>query len=79
MLVAKFGDAMKIKLLFLLAATGIGIALAPWAHGIPEYSNKEKVPCEFCHTGVGKADLNDAGKYYKEHRTLKGYAPRERF
>jgi hypothetical protein len=70
---------MKTRLLLLLAATGFSLTLVPLVHGIPEYSNREKVPCEFCHTGVGKADLNDAGKYYKEHRTLKGYTPKRRF
>jgi hypothetical protein len=71
---------MKTRLiLFLLAATGLILTVTPLLQGIPEYSKKENVPCEFCHTGVGKADLNDAGKYYKDHRTLKGYTPRRRF
>ena len=25
------------------------------------------------HPAVGKPDLNDAGRYYKEHHTLEGY------
>jgi hypothetical protein len=79
MLGRNFGDAMKIKLIFLLAATSFSLTVVPFVHGIPEYSNKEKVTCESCHTFVGKAELNDVGKYYKEHRTLKGYPPKKRF
>lgn len=40
----------------------------------PEYSKKEKKPCTFCHVGMGKKELNAAGKYYKEHNhSLEGY------
>jgi hypothetical protein len=71
---------MKIRILpLLVAATGFVLTLATLARGIPQYSQTEKVPCEFCHPFIGKADLNDAGKYYKEHRTLKGYTPKKRF
>ncbi len=40
----------------------------------PEYSKKEKQKCTFCHTAMGKKDLNEAGKYYKAHNhSLAGY------
>jgi hypothetical protein len=39
----------------------------------PEYTKKENKACTYCHTAVGKPDLNDAGRYYKEHHTLDGY------
>ena len=40
----------------------------------PEYSKKEKKGCTFCHVTMGKPDLNDAGKYYKDHEhSLEGY------
>jgi hypothetical protein len=45
----------------------------PFAVGTPEYSKKEDKACTFCHPSVGKPDLNDAGKYYKEHHSLEGY------
>ena len=40
----------------------------------PEYSKKEKKGCTFCHVKAGSKELNDAGKYYKEHKfSLEGY------
>lgn len=40
----------------------------------PEYSKKEKKGCTFCHVKAGSKELNDAGKYYKEHNfSLEGY------
>ncbi len=40
----------------------------------PEYSKKEKKGCTFCHVKAGQKDLNDAGKYYKEHsHSLEGF------
>jgi len=42
----------------------------------PEYSKKEKKKCTYCHTAMGKKDLNAAGKYYKEHNhSFEGYKP----
>lgn len=45
----------------------------------PEDTKKTKKPCTFCHvTAKGeKDDLTDAGKYYKEKRTLDGYEARK--
>lgn len=43
----------------------------------PEYSKKEKKSCTFCHVKAGSKELNDAGKYYKEHKfSLEGYTPK---
>ena len=34
----------------------------------PAYAKKENgAKCTVCHTAVGKKDLNDVGKCYKEH------------
>ncbi len=49
------------------------MVLAPRADGTPEFAKKEKKSCLTCHTAMGKPDLNGAGKYYKQHQTLKGY------
>ncbi|MGE5570275.1 MAG: hypothetical protein ACM3S5_14660 [Rhodospirillales bacterium] len=38
-----------------------------------EYTKKEKKSCTFCHVKANSPELNDAGKYYKEHKTLEGY------
>ena len=40
----------------------------------PEDTKKTKKPCTFCHvTPKGGKDLTDAGKYYKDKKTLDGY------
>jgi len=38
-----------------------------------EYANEEKKRCVYCHTSLGKPDLNKAGEYYEKHKTLEGY------
>jgi hypothetical protein len=61
-----------------LAITGtVALFLAPFAAATPEITQKENKPCIYCHTAVGKPDLNDAGKYYKMHRTLEGYGDKK--
>jgi hypothetical protein len=53
---------------------GIAVLIAPFAMGTPEYAKKESKSCTFCHTAVGKPDLNEVGKYYKDHNlSLAGY------
>ena len=44
-----------------------------------EYSKKEGKNCIFCHVKMGAKELNDAGKYYKEHKhSLEGYKAAEK-
>jgi cytochrome c551/c552 len=38
-----------------------------------EYTVKEKKACTFCHVAANSKELNDAGKYYKEKKTLEGF------
>lgn len=52
---------------------GVAILFAPFAVGTPEFAKKENKQCVYCHTAIGKPDLNEAGKYYKDHKTLDGY------
>ena len=53
---------------------GVTILIAPLAMSTPEYSKKESKQCTYCHTAMGKPDLNDAGKYYKDHNhSLEGF------
>ena len=67
-------ENMAHKILRALTITGVaGMVFLPFAFATPEYTKKENKPCTFCHPAVGKPDLNDAGKYYKEHHTLEGY------
>ncbi|HEX4278143.1 MAG TPA: hypothetical protein VHZ74_22470 [Bryobacteraceae bacterium] len=40
----------------------------------PEYSRRSDKECSYCHPAKGYS-LNEAGKYYKEHKTLRGYSP----
>ena len=62
------------KILRALAITlTVTVLFLPFAFSTPEYTKKENKPCTFCHPAVGKPDLNDVGKYYKEHHTLEGY------
>ncbi len=69
-----------MKLLkILLASAIISGTLFSLATGKMEYSKKEGKKCVFCHVKMGSKELNDAGKYYKEHNhSLEGYkAPKE--
>jgi hypothetical protein len=62
------------KLLRALVITAVvALMFVPFSIGTPEYSKKENKQCAYCHTAVGKPDLNDAGKYYKDHHTFEGY------
>ncbi|MBZ5543318.1 MAG: hypothetical protein LAO07_06515 [Acidobacteriia bacterium] len=64
-----------MKLLkIILAAAVISGAVLTLATAKPEYAKKEGKPCTFCHVKMGSKELNDAGKYYKEHNhSLEGY------
>lgn len=54
--------------------TGLLVSTSSLSFAKPEYSKKEKKPCTTCHVKAGSKDLNDAGKYYKDHNhSLEGY------
>ena len=39
-----------------------------------EFGKKESKACTYCHVKTGSKELNEAGKYYKEHgNSLEGY------
>jgi len=58
---------------------GVTALAAPFAVSTPEYAKKEQKQCTFCHTALGKPDLNDAGKYYKDHdHSFKGYEEKKK-
>jgi len=48
------------------------LALTTTSHAKPEYTKKENKPCTFCHVKAGSKELNANGKYYHEHKSLKG-------
>ena len=49
------------------------VAFAPGVYGTPEIAEMEDRSCVACHTALGRSELNDAGNYFREHRTLEGY------
>lgn len=66
-----------LKALFAVAI--LSGTLLPLATAKPEYAKKEGKKCTFCHVKMGSKELNDAGKYYKEHNhSLKGYKAPEK-
>jgi hypothetical protein len=49
------------------------------SYGKPEYTKKEKKGCTFCHVTAKSKELNDAGKYYKDHdHSLEGYVAKDK-
>jgi len=41
---------------------------------LPDYTEKERKECDFCHPGGDLFALNEAGRYYAEHNhSLEGY------
>ncbi len=77
---------MKVLKLMIasLAALIMGITtLIPHTTAKTEYSKKEKKACTYCHTSkspkeYSDKDLTDAGKYYKEKKTLEGYVEKKK-
>ena len=64
---------MKLTKALIALSVFLG-CLATGATAKPEYAKKEGKSCTFCHVKMGSKELNDAGKYYKEHdHSLKGY------
>ena len=70
---------MRKIILFLAITIGVTILVSPFAIGTPEYSKKEEKQCIYCHTAMGKPDLNEAGKWYKDHdHSFRGWEDREK-
>jgi hypothetical protein len=64
---------LKFSILALALTLGFTFSAAT-SFAKVEYSKKEKKGCTFCHVKAGSKDLNDAGKYYKDHsHSLEGY------
>ena len=64
---------LKIALPATMAITGLVLSVTTATYAKPEFSKSEKKPCTACHVKMGAKELNDAGKYYKEKKTLDGY------
>ncbi len=69
---------MKLARILFAAIILSGLVMS-LATAKPEYAKKEKKACTFCHVKMGSKELNDAGKYYKEHNhSLEGYQAPEK-
>jgi hypothetical protein len=58
-------------------AAGFGLLLAAPLPAVskPAFSKAANKPCNFCHVGTpSKKVFTDAGKYYREHQSLAGFA-----
>lgn len=67
---------MRLAKIIIPAAILAGglVVCSTQSYAKPEYTKKEKKACTVCHTKSGSKDLNDAGKYYKDHNnSLDGY------
>lgn len=49
------------------------------SYGKPEYVKSTKKACAYCHVDskAKPKELTEAGKYYSEHKSLDGYAPKK--
>jgi hypothetical protein len=67
--------ATKIIIPVFVLATGL-IFLTPTSSAKPEYTRRTKQGCDVCHPPDSR-DLNEAGAYFRDHRSLDGYKPKE--
>ena len=52
------------------------LASGPRTEAKPEFAKKESKACTYCHVKLGDKELNEVGKYYKDHNfSLEGYQP----
>jgi hypothetical protein len=72
--------------IFMPAAILLGgiLACTTVSLGKPEYTKETKKTCTFCHAknvpgnkAEMQKNLTDAGKYYQEHKSLDGFAPKK--
>jgi hypothetical protein len=54
------------------------ISTTALSYGKAEYTKKEKKACVFCHVKATSKELNEAGKYYKDKKSLEGYQATEK-
>lgn len=71
---------MKIK--YVVPATilvGGFLVSATLSFGKAEYVKATKKPCAYCHVDskAKPKELTEAGKFYKDHKTLEGYTEKK--
>ena len=70
-------NQMKFVIPALVLFLGM-VATSTLSNAKPEYTKKEKKACTFCHVSGNSKELNEAGKYYKDHdHSLEGYQPKK--
>jgi hypothetical protein len=62
----RFVRVMILSVLAFLVAVSFGLSKQ-------EFTKKEGKACTFCHPAGKFKELTEAGKYYKEHKSLEGY------
>ncbi len=72
---------VKLLIISLAAAMLLLASSGSDTVGKQEYTKKEKKPCAYCHSSknpkdYSEKDLTDAGKYYRDKKTLEGYKPK---
>jgi len=66
---------MKLPWLVSLPVLCCGLLLVPRTTSAkPEYTRMADQECAYCHVPKTRK-LTDAGIYYRQHRTLKGFTP----
>ncbi len=64
-----------VRLLAPAAVLAVGVLFtASNSHARPDYTRRTRQECRYCHPPGGWY-INDAGKYFRDHRTLDGYKP----
>jgi len=62
----RFVRVILLSVLAFLVAVSFGLSKQ-------EFSKKEGKPCTLCHPAGKFKELTEAGKHYKEHKSLEGY------
>ena len=67
----------RLVVLALPGAIFVTLALYPGpSAATPEYARRTRKECLYCHP-KDSWSLNEAGKYYRDHRSLEGFKPQE--
>ena len=70
----RISPALVFPVLILAAGLMLTSRSAP---AMPDYTKKERKACTFCHLGSwNSTNYTEAGQYYKDHHTLRGYTPK---
>ena len=69
---------LRTKWIFPALTLGAGLLLTSQSSPAkPDYTKKERKECTYCHAGSwNSTTFTEAGQYYLEHRTFRGYTPK---